>query len=54
MSVNEPSHEKPVQRSWWRRHNSLQIRNGRLVILVAAALVAGVAVTLLTAYMGIR
>jgi hypothetical protein len=54
MSLTAPIEDKPVRRNWWRRHNALQIRNGRLVMLVVASLVAGAAVTLLTAYMGIR
>lgn len=39
---------------WSRRRNRLGIRNGRFAVLVAVAVLAGVAATVLTAYLGLR
>lgn len=52
LNVPEEPTAKPAS-SWWRRHNSLRVRNGRMVLLGLTALVVGVGVTLLTAWLGI-
>lgn len=41
-------------RRWSRRRNKFGLRNGQLVLLILVAIVIGVAVSLLTADMGLR
>jgi len=45
---------KHQDRTWWKRRNRLDVRNGHLVLVVSFALAAGLAATLLTAYLGVR
>jgi hypothetical protein len=49
-------HENPhaFRRSWLRARNSFGLRNGTTVLVVLAALIAGVATTAITAYWGIH
>lgn len=45
---------RPHRRRWSRRRSWMGIRNGRLAVLALCALVVGVGITILTAYLGIR
>lgn len=40
--------------SWSRRRNRLYVRNGEMLVILLLALIAGVAATVLTAYLGVR
>lgn len=53
---DKPSRKHRPQRRlrWSRRHNRLGVRNGRFAVLLVVAIVAGVAATILTAYLGLR
>lgn len=54
--ADKPSRRHRPQRRlrWSRRHNRLGVRNGRFAVLVAVAVLSGIAATVLTAYLGLR
>lgn len=49
-----PEAARSAQRPWAKRRNWLGVRNGEFLLIVAAALIVGVAATFITAYIGIR
>lgn len=43
-----------TREAWSRRRNRLYVRNGEMLMIILVALLAGVAATVLTAYLGVR
>ncbi|MCA1841456.1 MAG: hypothetical protein ABR507_00440 [Actinomycetota bacterium] len=50
--TTEPATRK--HRSWWKKTNALELRNGETLLILSAAIIVGVAVTFITALMGVR